>query len=168
MPSINGISLNESSINPKLISFSGVTGTSTTLTSVVACHSILIPANTLNSNNILQIVFRMFRQSGNNGQLYGRIYFNTTNNLAGATLFNTIFTMNGGLTQFLGYVERNFSFDGSTLTSYSNAAYSEYTTGQTLSVSLNPSIDNYILLTMQCQNSADIANINLFKVFAYV
>lgn len=168
MPSINGVSLNESSINPKLIAFSGITGTSTTLTSVVKCHSVLIPANTLSSNSILQIVFRMFRQSGNAGQMYGRIYFNTTDSLVGATLFNTTFTMNGGSTQFLGYVERNFSFDGSTLTSYSNNAFSEYTTGSVLSVSLNKNVDNYILLTMQCQNSADIANINLFKVFAYV
>ena len=76
--------------------------------------------------------------------------------------------MNGGSTQFLGYVERNFSYNGTNLTSYSNAAYSEYTTGNILNVAFNRSVDNYILLTMQCQQVADVANINLFKVFAYV
>ena len=166
MPSINGVSLNESSINPKLIGFSGITGTSTTLTSIVACHSVLIPANTLSSNNILQIVFRMYRVSGAVGQLYGRIYFNTTNSLAGATLFNTNFTMNNG--NQTGYVERNFSYDGTNLTSYSNAAFSDYTTGNIVNVAFDRTVDNYVLFTMQAQNVADVGNINLFKVFAYV
>lgn len=154
--------------NPVLLGFSGVKGTSTTSNTVTICHSLLIPANTLGTNNILQLVFRMMRESGNIGQMYGRIYFNTSNSLTGATLFNTIFTMNGGSTQYLGYVERNFSYDGTNLTSYSNTAYSEYTTGNVLSIPFNRTVDNYVLFTMQAQNVADKANINLFKVFAYV
>jgi hypothetical protein len=110
----------------------------------------------------------MYRVSGNLGQLYGRIYFNTTNSLTGATLFNTTFTMNGGSTQFLGLVERNFSYNGTNLTSYSNAAFSDYTTGNIVNVAFNKSVDNYVIFAMQCQNIADVANINLFKVFAYV
>lgn len=153
--------------NPSLLAFSGVLGTNTIATGVTIAHSILLPANTLSNNNILQIVFRMARVSGNNGQVYGRIYFNTSNSLAGATLFNTLFTMNGGGTQFTGLVERNFGFDGTTLRNYSNLAYSEYTTGNFQDVLLNPSVDNYILLTMQCQNFSDVSNINLFKVFCY-
>lgn len=173
---INGLNITAASasyateaanVNPRLLGFSGITGSNTTSTSVTTCHSLLIPANTLGTNNILQVVFRMFRANGNVGQLYGRIYFNTTNSLTGATVFNTIFTMNGGSTQYLGYVERNFSYDGTTLTSYSNTAYSEYTTGNTQTVSLNKAVDNYILLTMQAQNSADTGNINLYKVFLY-
>lgn len=153
--------------NPRLLGFSGVAGTQTSSTNVTICHSLLIPANTLGTNNILQLVFRMFRQSGNAGQLYGRIYFNTTNSLSGALLFNTIFTMNGGGSQFLGYVERNFGYNGTTLTSYSNTAYSEYTTGNVLSVNLNRTVDNYILFTMQAQNAGDIGNIDMFKTFLY-
>lgn len=155
-------------INPVLLGFSGIVGTNTTLNTISICHSLLIPANTLGTNNILQLMFRMYRVSGNVGQLYGRIYFNTTNSLTGATLFNTIFTMNGGGTQFTGYVERNFSYNGTNLTSYSNAAFSDYTTGNIVNVAFNKSVDNYVLFTMQCQNVADVANINLFKVFAYV
>lgn len=154
--------------NPVLLGFSGVTGTNTTSNAITICHSLKIPANTLGTNNILQVVFRMIRVTGNTGQMYGRIYFNTTNSLTGATLFNTTFTMNGGSTQFLGYVERNFSYNGTNLTSYQNNAYSEYTTGNILNVAFNRTVDNYILLTMQCQQVADVANINLFKVFAYV
>jgi hypothetical protein len=168
---VNGNSLVGSgnvSIGPRLMGFSGILGTNTTSTTITICHSLLIPANTLNSNNILQLIFRMYRVSGNVGQLYGRIYFNTTNSLTGATLFNTIFTMNGAGTQFTGYVERNFSYNGTNLTSYSNAAFSDYTTGNIVNVAFNRTVDNYVIFTMQCQNIADVANINLFKVFAYV
>jgi hypothetical protein len=154
--------------NPRLLGFSGVTGTQTTSTNVTICHSVLIPANTLTTNSILQIIFRMFRQSGNVGQLYGRIYFNTTNSLTGATLFNTIFQMNGGSVQFLGLVERNFSYNGTNLVSYQNNAFSEFSTGSALTTAMNRTVDNYILLTMQCQNASDIANIDLVKIFAYV
>ena len=153
--------------NPRLLSFSGISGTSTTSNVITICHSVLIPANTFSSNNILQVVFRMLRQSGNLGQMYGRIYFNTANTLTGATLFNTTFTMNGGSSQYLGYVERHFSYDGTNLTSYSNNAFSEYTTGAVVNVPFNATVDNYVLLTMQCQNLADVANINLFKIFTY-
>jgi hypothetical protein len=154
--------------NPRLLGFSGIIGTQTTSNVVTICHSILIPANTLGTNNILQVVFRMFRQSGNLGQMYGRVYFNTSNSLSGASLLNTVFTMNGGSTQYLGYCERNFSYDGTNLTTYSNNAFSEYTTGSVINIPFNATVDNYVLLTMQCQNVADIANINLYKLLAYV
>jgi len=168
---VNGNSLLGSgnvNIGPKLLGWSGYLGTTTTGTTLTVCHSLLIPANTLSLNNILEVQFRMFRQSGNLGQIYGRIYFNTTNSLTGATLFNTTFTMNGGSTQFLGLVERNFSYNGTNLTGYSNTAFSDYTVGPALNVAFNYTVNNYILFTMQCQNIADVANINLFKVFAYV
>ncbi len=168
---VNGNSLVGSgnvNIGPKLLGWSGYLGTTTTGTTLTVCHSLLIPANTLSLNNILEVQFRMFRQSGNLGQLYGRIYFNTTNSLTGATLFNTTFTMNGGSTQFLGLVERNFSYNGTNLTGYSNTAFSDYTVGPALNVAFNYTVNNYILFTMQCQNAGDVANINLFKVFAYV
>jgi hypothetical protein len=166
---VNGNSLvgsGDVSIGPKLLGFSGILGTNTTGTAITISHSLLIPANTLGTNNILQLIFRMYRVSGAVGQLYGRIYFNTTNSLTGATLFNTIFTMNNG--NQTGYVERNFSYNGTNLTSYANAAYSDYTVGNIVNVAFNRSVDNYVIFTMQCQNIADVANINLFKVFAYV
>ena len=156
------------SANPRLLGFSGINGTNTSSNAVTICHSLMIPANTLTTNSILQLVFRMNRVSGNTGQMYGRIYFNTSNTLSGASLFNTIFQMNGGASQFLGYVERNFSYDGTNLTSYSNTAYSEYTTGAALSVAFNRTVNNWVLFTMQAQSTTEIANINLFKVFAYV
>ena len=156
------------SIGPMLLGFSGITGTNTTGTTVTISHSLLIPANTLTTNSILQLIFRMYRVSGNVGQLYGRIYFNTTNSLTGATVLNGIFQMNGGGTQYLGYVERNFSYNGTNLVTFQNNAFSDYNTGNVLSIPFNRTVDNYVLFTMQAQNIADVGNINLFKVFAYV
>ena len=153
--------------NPKLLAFSGKIGTPTTSTNITVCHSVLIPANTFTNNNILQVVFRMFRQSGILGQMYGRVYFNTANTLTGATWFNTNFTMNSGATNTLGLVERNFSYDGTNLTSFSNSAFSDYTTGAVVNIPFNATVDNYVLLSMLCQNGADVANINLFKIFSY-
>ena len=168
---VNGNSLVGSgnvSIGPKLLGYSGITGTNTTGTTITISHSLLIPANTLTTNSILQLIFRMYRVSGNVGQLYGRIYFNTTNSLTGATVLNSTFQMNGGGTQYLGYVERNFSYNGTNLVTYQNNAFSDYTTGSVLSIPFNKTVDNYVLFTMQAQNIADVGNINLFKVFAYV
>jgi hypothetical protein len=168
---VNGNSLLGSgnlTIGPRLLGWSGILGTPTTGVSVTICHSLLIPANTLNTNNILQLVFRMYRQSGNLGQMYGRIYTNTTNSLTGATLISSIFTMNGGGTQYIGYCERNYSYDGTSLRNMVGTTFSEYTTGAIQTTAFNRTVNQYILFTMQAQNAGDIANVDLFKVFAYV
>ena len=168
---VNGNSLVGSgnvTIGPKLLGYSGILGTPTTLNIVTICHSLLIPANTFNSNNILQLVFRMHRQSGNLGQMYGRIYSNTTNTLTGATLISNIYTMNGGGTAYLGYCERNYSYDGTSLRTMVGATQSEYTVGAIQTTTFNRTSNQYILFTMQCQNVTDVANVDLFKVFAYV
>jgi hypothetical protein len=168
---VNGNSLVGSgnvTIGPKLLGYSGILGTPTTTNAVTICHSLLIPANTFNSNNILQLVFRMYRQSGNLGQMYGRIYSNTTNSLTGATLISSIFTMNGGSTAYLGYCERNYSYNGTSLTTMVGTTQSEYTVGSIQTTTFNRTSNQYILFTMQCQNTADVANVDMFKVFAYV
>ena len=168
---VNGNSLVGSgnvTIGPKLLGYSGILGTPTTLNTVTICHSLLIPANTFSLNNILQLVFRMYRQSGNLGQMYGRIYSNTTNTLTGATLISNIYTMNGGGTAYLGYCERNYSYDGTSLRTMVGTTQSEYTVGAIQTTTFNRTSNQYILFTMQCQNVADVANVDLFKVFAYV
>jgi hypothetical protein len=168
---VNGNSLVGSgnvNIGPRLIGWSGILGTPTTGTAVGICHSILIPANTLGTNNILQLVFRMYRQSGNAGQLYGRIYSNTTNSISGATLIGGLFTMNGGGVQFVAYCERNYSYDGTNLRTIAATSFSEYAAGTIQTTALNRTVNQYILFTMQAQNLADTGNVDLVKVFAYV
>jgi hypothetical protein len=98
--------------------------------------------------------------------MYGRIYFNTTNSLTGATLISGIFSFNAG--QFILYCERNYSYDGTSLraTGGNTIEYNPGTTIQT--TAFNRTVNQYILFTMQCQNIADVANIDMYKVFAYV
>lgn len=155
-------------IGPKLLGYSGILGTPSVINTVTISHSLLIPANTLNSNNILQLVFRMYRQTSNLGQIYGRIYTNTTNSLTGASLISGVFTMNGGGSNYVGYCERNYSYDGTSLRTMVGTTFSEYTTGNILTSTFNKNVNQYIIFAMQCQNTADVANVDLFKVFAYV
>ena len=168
---VNGNSLVGSgnvTIGPKLLGYSGILGTPSVTNTVTISHSLLIPANTLNSNNILQLVFRMYRQTSNLGQIYGRIYTNTTNSLTGASLVSGVFTMNGGGSNYVGYCERNYSYDGTSLRTMVGTTFSEYTTGTILTSTFNKNVNQYIIFAMQCQNTADVANVDLFKVFAYV
>jgi hypothetical protein len=168
---VNGNSLVGSgnvTIGPKLLGYSGILGTPSVTNTVTISHSLLIPANTLNSNNILQLVFRMYRQTSNLGQIYGRIYTNTTNSLTGASLISGVFTMNGGGSNYVGYCERNYSYDGTSLRTMVGTTFSEYTTGTILTSTFNKNVNQYIIFAMQCQNTADVANVDLYKVFAYV
>ena len=169
--SVNGNSLVGSgnvTIGPKLLGYSGILGTPSVTNTVTISHSLLIPANTLNSNNILQLVFRMYRQTSNLGQIYGRIYTNTTNSLTGASLISGVFTMNGGGSNYVGYCERNYSYDGTSLRTMVGTTFSEYTTGTILTSTFNKNVNQYIIFAMQCQNTADVANVDIYKVFAYV
>jgi tetrahydromethanopterin S-methyltransferase subunit D len=50
-------------IGPRLMGYSGIVGTPTTGNAITICHSLKIPANTLGTNNILQLMFRMYRVS---------------------------------------------------------------------------------------------------------
>ena len=168
---VNGNSLVGSgnvTIGPKLLGYSGILGTPSVTNTVTISHSLLVPANTLNSNNILQLVFRMYRQTSNLGQIYGRIYTNTTNSLTGASLISGVFTMNGGGSNYVGYCERNYSYDGTSLRTMVGTTFSEYTTGTILTSTFNKNVNQYIIFAMQCQNTADVANVDLYKVFAYV
>jgi hypothetical protein len=76
--------------------------------------------------------------------------------------------MNGGGVQFIGYCERNYSYDGTNLRTIAATSFSEYTTGTIQTTAFNRTVNQYILFTMQAQNLADTGNVDLVKVFAYV
>jgi peptidoglycan hydrolase-like protein with peptidoglycan-binding domain len=152
----------------RLLAFSGITGTPTPGTNAVTTtYSVKIPANTFTSNNILQLVWRMRRITGNAGQMTSRIYKNTTNSQVGATQIGSNLTMNGGGVGFVGYSERNFSYDGTNITTMIGTTQSEYTVGSLQSTAFNATSDNWILFTMQASTSLEIANMDMMKVFIY-
>jgi hypothetical protein len=109
----------------------------------------------------------MYRVTGNAGQMSSRIYKNTTNSQVGATQIGSTLTMNGGSTQYLGYSERNFSYNGTNLTTMVGTTQSEYTTGAVQNTAFNATSDNWILFTMQASTALEIANMDMMKVFIY-
>ena len=115
---VNGNSLvgsGDVSIGPKLLGYSGTVGTSSSGTSITVSRSLLIPANTLTTNCILDIKWRLFRAIGNSGQMFTRLYINTANNLAGANLISGIITINGGSTQVSITAEKSIGLSTNTL-----------------------------------------------------
>ena len=153
--------------NPKLLSFTGITGSNSVSNSVTICHSVLLPANTLGTNNILQLVLRIKRITNTAGQVFARIYVNTSNSLSGATLISPAFTINGGGAQNMAYCERNYSYDGTTLTTYVSTTLSDYSTGTIQTTTFNRTVNQYILFTIQSNTATDVSNIDLYKVFLY-
>jgi hypothetical protein len=167
---VNGNSLVGSgnvTIGPRLLGFSGILGTPTVSNQVTVAHSLLIPANTLGTNNILQLSFRIYRQTGNTGQLVGRIYSNTTNSLTGATQIGGAYSMSGGGTFYLTYCERHYSYNGTTLTTLAGTSISDYTLGSIQTSTFNKAVNQYILFTCQSVGGVDIGNVDLYKVFLY-
>jgi hypothetical protein len=167
---VNGNSLVGSgnvTIGPRLLGFSGILGSPTVSNQVTIAHSLLIPANTLSTNNILQLSFRIYRQTGNTGQLVGRIYSNTTNSLTGATQIGGAFSMSGGTTLYLTYCERHYSYNGTTLTTLAGTSISDYTLGNIQTSTFNRMVNQYILFTCQSVGGSDIGNVDLYKVFLY-
>jgi hypothetical protein len=156
-----------SNSNPKLLSFTGITGSNSVSNSVTICHSVLLPANTLGTNNILQLVLRMKRITNTAGQVFGRIYVNTSNSLTGATLISPAFTINGGGAQNMGYCERNYSYNGTSLTTYVSTLASDYSVGTIQTTTFNKTVNQYILFTIQSNTATDVSNIDLYKVFLY-
>jgi hypothetical protein len=156
-----------SNSNPKLLSFTGITGSNSVSNSVTICHSVLLPANTLGTNNILQLVLRMKRITNTAGQVFARIYVNTSNSLTGASLISPAFTINGGGAQNMGYCERNYSYDGTTLTTYVSTTFSDYSIGTIQTTTFNRTVNQYILFTIQSNTATDVSNIDLYKVFLY-
>jgi hypothetical protein len=153
--------------NPRLLSFTGITGSNSVSNSVTICHSVLLPANTLGTNNILQLILRTIRITNTAGQVFGRIYVNTSNSLTGATLISPAFTINGGGAQNIGYCERNYSYNGTSLVTCVSTNFSDYTTGTIQTTTFNRAVNQYILFTIQSNTATDVSNIDLYKVFLY-
>lgn len=149
----------------------GTTGINVTgTTSNTITQSILIPANTLASNNALDIVAR-FRKTGTAGSSLYRIYINSSNSLTGATLISNLYTIASGATILSHQNQRTFFYDGTTLTTNSSTG-SNITdiiqlTSSTFSFVLNSTIDYYLIFAIQLNNSTDSSAINGYRVLKY-
>ena len=152
---------------PQILGYSGTIGTSTTGTSITISKSLLIPANTLTTDSLLEMSWRMIRVSGNLGQIYSRLYINQTNTLTGANLISGIITMNGGGTQQALLSEKSISCIGTQLRYQNTAVGTESTASSLSTLSINTALNYYLIYTVQCQNSGDVAAVDQFRVLLY-
>lgn len=149
---------------PQVLGYSGTVGT-TSSTSIVISKSLFIPANTLTSDSILELSWRINRVSGNVGQVYSRVYLNQTNSLTGASLISGIVTINSGTQALLA--QKSISCIGTQLRYQNTSSGTESTASPLSTLSINTTFNYYLLFTAQCQNVADVGAIDQFKVLLY-
>jgi hypothetical protein len=167
---VNGNSLLGSgnvNISPKLLGYSGTTGLTNSGISITVSKSLLIPANTITTDCIMDIKWRLFRVIGNVGQMYTRLYINTANNLTGATLLSGAITINGGGTQYAITAEKSINCSSSTLKWMNSALASEASASPLSTTIINRAVDQYLLFTVQVQTSGESACVDLFRVSLY-
>lgn len=168
---VNGNSLVGSgnvNIQPRLLGYSGTSGlTNSGGISITVSKSLLIPANTITTDCIMDIKWRLFRVIGNVGQMYTRLYINTANNLTGATLLSGAITINGGGTQYAITAEKSISCSSSTLKWMNSALASEASASNLSTTVINRAVDQYLLFTVQVQTSGESACVDLFRVSLY-
>jgi hypothetical protein len=146
---VNGNSLvgsGDVTTNPRTLT--SINGSNLTGTANQISASVLIPANTLVSNNTIYIKSLLTKTAGSTTST-GRIYINTSNSLSGATLLATSISMNAAT--YHQRFERNFYFDGTNLNLLisTTASSSDFTVGATTLVSFNPATAYYLLFAIQ-------------------
>lgn len=152
---------------PQVLGYSATVGTTTTSNLVTISKSLFIPANTLTSDSILDISWRINRVSGNLGQIYSRLYLNQTNSLTGASTLGGLITINGGGTQQALLAQKSISCIGTSLR-YQNTGFgTESTASQLSTLSINTTFNYYLIWTAQCQNAGDVGAVDQFRVLLY-
>ena len=130
------------------------TGT-TTQTQIGA--SILIPANTFSANDVMILDSFGVSKTGTAGTCFFRLLQNTSDTLPGSnTLASALLTG----TQITGNAQRIFEINGGLFKNRIGGSVSAFTdkqgSGTTgLSVSFDPTIDNYFFRTVTLANAAD-------------
>lgn len=152
---------------PFIISTTADNGTAVTGTTAnTISRSLLIPANTFNTNGMLEVVARSFK-TGSNGTQSIRVYKNTTNSLTGATLIG-IFLSNSP--NWFQQSQRTFRINSNVLSGLgaNTSSTSDFTfTSSTSSTPFTTSVDNYIIFAIQLNNALDSAVFEMARLVKY-
>jgi hypothetical protein len=146
---VNGTSLlgsGDLTTNPKTLA--SVNGSNLTGTANQISASVLIPANTLVTNNTIYIKGFANKTAGSTTST-PRIYINSTNSLTGATLLSTGLPMNA--TTYFQRMERHFYFDGTNLNGLisNSGATSDITSNVITLTAFNPATAYYLIFAIQ-------------------
>lgn len=149
------------------INSTGGTTVGTPLTNEISL-SVLIPANTLTSNCQFQLIYKIKRIVGTASILTGSVFFNTSNNLTGAT--QIVASPSIGTTINFATIIRNFHITSGNLNylSISSGGLSnDYTTGNLSTTPFDVTIDNYFLLTIRTVGGGDTARTDTALLIKY-
>jgi hypothetical protein len=110
--------------------------------------SVLIPANTISTNNTIYIKALLTKTAGSSTST-PRVYINTTNSLTGATLLASGILMN--TTIYFQRFERNIFFDGTNLNGYNSALSTgnDYASSAITLTAFNPATPYYLIFAVQ-------------------
>jgi hypothetical protein len=139
---------------------SSVNGTGVTgLTNAISA-SVLIPANTIVTNNTIYIKAYIERTvATGSGSTSFRFYTNTTNSLTGATLLGSGSAM--ATTVRFQRFERNIFVDAFNMNCFNTgtSASNDYSMSALSPIPLNKTVDNYLIFTVQHSSSTtDVAS----------
>lgn len=138
------------------------------INTVEISESILIPANTLTANAIIELLFRIEKNDANTTLFSCNIYSNTTNSLAGASLLGTVVTGASSKT-YSTNANRTILFKNSQLQviDSSFATIDDFiakTSGVVSAISFNPSVNNYILIAVGAVSLTSTSQVTLAKL----
>jgi hypothetical protein len=166
---VNGNSLvgsGDVSLNPKYLGHSASTGSLSVSTAVTISKALRIPANTLTSDTLLEIQWRMIRVTGNTGQVHTRLYINTSNSMTGATLISGTSSLNGGGVQQAIKCDKTITCRNNGF-AWMNSGSSEFTGVALNGYNLNKAVDQYLLFTVQSATNGDTCLVDFFRVLQY-
>jgi hypothetical protein len=152
--------------NPKAIAVSPFDGTNVSSTIATISRSILIPANTFDTNCIIEVVWGAVRISGTSSGGQSALYINTSNTLSGATLVATGSNINS--TQFYCKNGRDIQKIGTAAKSMNTLPFaSDYSPSTAINnFTLNNSTDLYFLFTIFA-GVADVVTIRNVRITQY-
>lgn len=153
--------------NPKVIALSATNGTVITGTTALSLsRSLLIPANTITGQSVLEFMAR-YQKTGTAGANNCTVYLNTSPNLTGATLVATLVASN---TNTLIQGIRSVRINTTSLFTLNPAsqAFHDYTTFSSESaVTFDASVNNYLLFCVQNVSAADSNVVQMARVVKY-
>lgn len=137
--------------------------------SLIISESILIPAGTLGSREILEIVWSTIRVSGTNGYIYPYLFLNTSESLTGITQL----AVGGPLAQTSYGIKTGR--DMSVLANQGLISSSSFTNAVDYTAMSNPNatftfdvnVDNYLIFALYLTAPGDKATVNRIRVTRY-
>lgn len=155
--------------NPRTIDLA--TGTNVTGSlAITASASILIPANTITTSSVIEVISRAIRVSGTASTIYHQMYINTSNTLTGATLlgvFNSL-TATNYFSQGIRSIFIDPSVNQLTVVNAGATIPTDYVnTGANSVITFNETLNYYILFTIQLFNVGDTGKIQFAKAVLY-